>query len=247
MLIVSEQFRCLSSSSSCHFVLCTDRCDVPLGIQDGRITRSMFTASSMYNHYYGPWCARLQAQNRGQTRGGWIAKYRNTKQWLQVDLGTVSIVKRIATQARYDANQWVTSYTVSYSNNGVRFFPYKQARRTRVRMFLFVSTWLVREGHMRRLTLFYRVAGCPSRQDKANPAFWFDTRGGKIGLYCLLEFFPLGSASHIINFLMTELVRSRTCPTSGHLCWRLVSKALYTVYSNFWPQSFKRWIALSSG
>ncbi|CAH3022884.1 unnamed protein product [Porites evermanni] len=109
-----------------------DRCDVPLGIQDGRITRSMFSASSMYNHYYGPWCARLQAQNRGQIRGGWIAKYRNTKQWLQVDLGTVSIVKRIATQARYDANQWVTSYTVSYSNNGVRFFPYKQARRTRL-------------------------------------------------------------------------------------------------------------------
>lgn len=139
MLIVSEQFRCLSSSSSYHFVLCTDRCDVPLGIQDGRITRSMFTASSMYNHYYGPWCARLQAQNRGQTRGGWIVKYRNTKQWLQVDLGTVSIVKRIATQARYDANQWVTSYTVSYSNNGVRFFPYKQARRTRVRIFLFLS------------------------------------------------------------------------------------------------------------
>lgn len=138
MLIVSEQFHCLCSSSSCHVVLWTDRCDVPLGIQDGRITRSMFTASSMYNHYYGPWCARLQAQNRGQTRGGWIAKYRNTKQWLQVDLGTVSIVKRIATQARYDANQWVTSYTVSYSNNGVRFFPYKQARRTRVRMFLFL-------------------------------------------------------------------------------------------------------------
>ena len=89
----------------------------------------------MYNHYYGPWSARLQAQNRGQTRGGWVAKYRNTRQWLQVDLGTVSIVKRIATQARYDANQWVTSYTVSYSNNGVRFYPYKQARRTRVSHF----------------------------------------------------------------------------------------------------------------
>ena len=178
MLIVSEKFRCLSSSSSCHFVLCTDRCDVPLGIQDGRITRSMLTASSMYNHYYGPWCARLQAQNRGQTRGGWIAKYRNTKQWLQVDLGTVSIVKRIATQARYDANQWVTSYTVSYSNNGVRFFPYKQARRTRVRMFLFVSTWLVREMHMRRLTLFI---------------VWLVARAGKIKRILRSDWIPEGA------------------------------------------------------
>lgn len=91
----------------------------------------------MYNHYYGPWSARLQAQNRGSTRGGWVAKYRNTHQWLQIDLGVVSIVKRIATQARYDANQWVTSYTVYYSNNGVRFLPYKQARRTKVRQFQF--------------------------------------------------------------------------------------------------------------
>lgn len=109
-----------------------DRCDVPLGIRDGRVTRAMFTASSMYNHYYGPWSARLQAQNRGSTKGGWLAKYRNTRQWLQIDLGATSRVKRIATQGRYDANQWVKSYTVSYSNNGVRFYPYKHGRRVKV-------------------------------------------------------------------------------------------------------------------
>ena len=109
-----------------------DRCDVPLGVRDGRVTRAMFTASSMYNHYYGPWSARLQAQNHGITRGGWVAKYRNTRQWLQIDLGTTSRVKRIATQGRYDANQWVKSYTVSYSNNGVRFYPYRHGRRVKV-------------------------------------------------------------------------------------------------------------------
>jgi len=109
-----------------------DRCDIPLGFQDGRVTRAMLTASSMYNHYYGPWNARLQARNRGQTRGGWIAKYRNRKQWLQVDLGVVTRVKRIATQGRYDANQWVKSYTLSYSNNGIRFIPYRRGRRVQV-------------------------------------------------------------------------------------------------------------------
>lgn len=92
----------------------------------------MLTASSMYNHYYGPWSARLQARNYGSTRGGWIAKYRNTHQFLQIDLGISSRVKRIATQGRYDANQWVKSYTVSYSNNGVRFFPVKHGRRVKV-------------------------------------------------------------------------------------------------------------------
>ena len=114
----------------------SDTCDVPLGVQDGRVTRSMFTASSMYNHYYGPWCARLQARNHGSTRGGWIAKYNNRKQWLQIDLGAASRVKRIATQGRYDANQWVKSYTVSFSHDGSRFYPYREGRRTRVSTFV---------------------------------------------------------------------------------------------------------------
>ena len=123
----------LNSLSDVYLFSCiVDRCDVPLGIRDGRVTRAMFSASSMYNHLYGPWSARLQAQNRGSARGGWIAKYNNRKQFLQVDLGTTSRVKRIATQARYDANQWVKSYTVSFSNNGVRFFPYRHGKRVKV-------------------------------------------------------------------------------------------------------------------
>lgn len=109
-----------------------DPCDVPLGMQDGRITPSMLTASSMYNHFYGPWNARLHARNYGSTRGGWIAKYRNRNQWLQIDFGTKSRVKRICTQGRYDANQFVKSYTVSFSVKGYKFVPYKEGRRTRV-------------------------------------------------------------------------------------------------------------------
>ena len=116
------------------FMVYTDPCDVPLGMQDGRINKGMITASSMYNHYYGPWSARLQARNYGSTRGGWIAKYRNTHQWLQIDLGITTRVKRIATQGRYDANQWVKSYSVSYSNNGVRFFPVRHGRRVKVKL-----------------------------------------------------------------------------------------------------------------
>ena len=101
-------------------------------MQDRRVSKGMLTASSMYNHYYGPWSARLQARNYGSARGGWVAKYRNRNQWLQIDLGVATRVKRIATQGRYDANQWVKSYTVSYSNNGVRFFPVRHGRKVKV-------------------------------------------------------------------------------------------------------------------
>ena len=110
----------------------SDPCDVPLGMQDGRVSKGMLTASSMYNHYYSPWNARLHARNYGSTRGGWVAKYRNRNQWIQIDLGVVTRVKRIATQGRYDANQWVKSYTVSYSSDGSRFYPVKHGRRIKV-------------------------------------------------------------------------------------------------------------------
>lgn len=123
---------CYYRSWSFSLLLVVDKCDVPLGIQDGRITQSMMSASSFYNRYYGPWSARLQARNHGATRGGWLARVNNNRQWLQIDLGAKSVVKRISTQGRYDANQWVTSYTLSYSQNGVRFYPYRENRRTRV-------------------------------------------------------------------------------------------------------------------
>ena len=59
-------------------------------------------------------------------------RYNNARQYLNIDLGTVSRLKRIATQGRYDADQWVTSYAVSYSMNNIRFIPYKEGRRIKV-------------------------------------------------------------------------------------------------------------------
>lgn len=112
--------------------LYVDHCSMPLGMEDGRITKSRLRASSMYNTYYGPYNARLQARNYGSTRGGWIAKIRNTQQWIQVDLEKVATLKGLATQGRYDANQFVRSYIVTYSRNGRRFVPYREGRRTRV-------------------------------------------------------------------------------------------------------------------
>ena len=115
-------------------------------MQDDRVSKGMLTASSMYNHYYGPWNARLHARNYGSIRGGWVAKYRNRNQWIQIDLGVVTRVKRIATQGRYDANQWVKSYTVSYSSDGSRFYPVKHGRRIKVTVSSIYSQILISAG-----------------------------------------------------------------------------------------------------
>lgn len=53
---------------------------------------------------------------------------------LQVDLGSRASIVATAIQGRQDTNQWVTSYTVTYGDDGIRFRNYRSGRRG-VRMF----------------------------------------------------------------------------------------------------------------
>ena len=111
----------------------SDRCDMPLGLEDGRVPDPLIRASSFYNYYCGPFNARLNRRRYGRQGGAWCAKKRDRRQWLQVDFGALSTVSGVATQGRQNSAQWVTSYYVSYSRNGYKFAPYREGRRTRVR------------------------------------------------------------------------------------------------------------------
>ena len=113
---------------------------MPLGMEDHRILAGHLRASSSYNYNHGPDRARLNIYNsRGRT-GAWVARYRNTHQWLQIDLRQLSLIKGIATQGRREAHQWVKSYMISYSRRGVRFRMYNAYGRVKVRtMELIVS------------------------------------------------------------------------------------------------------------
>ena len=48
-------------------------------------------------------------------------------QWIQVDLGQITMVTKIATQGRQDNNTWVSEYKVSYSFDGGYFKFYRRA------------------------------------------------------------------------------------------------------------------------
>lgn len=103
-----------------------------MGLEDRRVHRGQLSASSQYNYNHGPDRGRLNQRNtRGRT-GAWVAKARNTKQWLQVDFERKTTLTGIATQGRYEAAQWVTSYIVKYGDDGQRFRDYRQYGRTRV-------------------------------------------------------------------------------------------------------------------
>ena len=105
---------------------------MPLGMEDQRILSGHLRASSSYNYKHGPDRARLNIYaGHGRTEA-WVARYRNTKQWLQVDLRQMSIIKGIATQGRREAHQWVRSYHLSYSRFGSRFRAYVAYGRVKV-------------------------------------------------------------------------------------------------------------------
>ena len=111
----------------------SDRCDMSLGLEDGRVPDPLIRASSFYNYYCGPFNARLNRRRYGRQGGAWCSKRRDRRQWLQVDFGALSTVSGVATQGRQNSAQWVTSYYISYSRNGYKFAPYREGRRTRVR------------------------------------------------------------------------------------------------------------------
>jgi len=56
----------------------------------------------------------------------WSSQFNDANQYLQVDLGAAKPVNGILTQGRYNHDQWVTSYKLSYSTDGTTWLNYPQ-------------------------------------------------------------------------------------------------------------------------
>ena len=108
------------------------RSRLPLGVEDRRIPDGSFEASSSWDRNHGPKRSRLNMLRRRSRRGAWSARHNNRRQWLQVDIGASARVIGFGTQGRQDANQWVTSFKISSSRNGLRFVYYKEKGRVKV-------------------------------------------------------------------------------------------------------------------
>ena len=87
-----------------------------LGLEDGRIQHVAMSASSAYNDNHSAKLGRLNLEaKRGIYAGAWCVLTSDANQWLQIDLGGGTTVTKLATQGRQDADQWVTSYAISYN------------------------------------------------------------------------------------------------------------------------------------
>ena len=114
-------------------------CNRSLGMESGKILDKQITASSEWDSIHAAHQGRLNFQEvveGGVARksGSWKALTRDQNEWLQVDLlREESVVTSVATQGRNrnpfwgPHSQWVKSYKLQYSNNGVDFEYYKDA------------------------------------------------------------------------------------------------------------------------
>ena len=105
---------------------------MPSGIEDGRIQESAMTASSIANNSHATDRARLNLVAASGKAGAWCAKVNNVNQWLQIDLGTLTTVTKVATQGRQDNSNWITSYSLSYSLAGSFWAQYTVQGRKKV-------------------------------------------------------------------------------------------------------------------
>ena len=102
-------------------------------MESGKIEDYRITASSVWNAQHGAANARL---NFAKNSGSWSSRRNDLNQWLQVDFKYTATITDILIQGRGRLNQWVRSYTVSYSNDGHSFNPYQRSGKTKVRLIL---------------------------------------------------------------------------------------------------------------
>ena len=92
-------------------------------MESGDIPDSAITASSSANaNSYAPSVGRLHFLSAGSGKyGSWAAAANNLNQWFLVDFGSWAQISAVLTQGRQDSNQWVKSYSLTYSYDGVFF------------------------------------------------------------------------------------------------------------------------------
>ena len=96
-------------------------------MESGLLPNSAITASSVFRtSKHGAWLARLNNVPKGTFSGAWVAASNEAGQWLQIDLGEERLLTNFATQGRPSFPQWVTSYTILFSSDSVKWEEYKE-------------------------------------------------------------------------------------------------------------------------
>ena len=95
------------------YILYAAVCFEPHGAESGKLPDMFFTASSDAGAGSEPWEGRLNGA------AAWCAGDNDANQYLEIDLGRISTISRVATQGHPVSSYWVTQYGLSYSTDGI--------------------------------------------------------------------------------------------------------------------------------
>ncbi|KAL9953929.1 hypothetical protein ACROYT_G041405 [Oculina patagonica] len=157
----------------CH-VAADKECQPALGMETGSILESQITASSIHSAHFSATKGRLRTATGG---GCWATGVNDVNQWLQIDLlSQYTEVTSVATQGRINYDQWVTSYKLQYSNDGVNFQYYKEQGQNADKVFV---------GNTDQNSVVYHVLKPPikARFILFRPVSWFAHISMRVELY----------------------------------------------------------------
>ncbi|CAH1788463.1 unnamed protein product, partial [Owenia fusiformis] len=85
---------------------------------------SQITASSEFDYRYSAPRGRINTEPEDDLAGAWVPRFNEPGQWIQVDFEEPTLISGVVTQGREDQPQWVQSFIVLISEDGVNFTPY---------------------------------------------------------------------------------------------------------------------------
>ncbi|KAK3754505.1 hypothetical protein QZH41_019346, partial [Actinostola sp. cb2023] len=114
-------------------------CASPLGMQSNAIPNSAITASSSLSNGHISWRARLRNYpampfQSSIDSAAWLPASNNVGDYLQIDIGRVVNVTKVATQGRpyHQANQYVKKYRLAYKRTDTQWMDYREANTVKV-------------------------------------------------------------------------------------------------------------------
>ncbi|EDO35608.1 predicted protein [Nematostella vectensis] len=105
---------------------CEDCLPSAMGMESGAISDSAITASSFFSDNLRPFNGRLNRPS------AWASATRSPGEYIQVDLGRVTTVTKVATQGNPGYYEWVNSYKISYSSDLSTWQVYREGGQEKV-------------------------------------------------------------------------------------------------------------------
>uniref|UniRef100_A0A8C8SY85 Neuropilin n=1 Tax=Pelusios castaneus TaxID=367368 RepID=A0A8C8SY85_9SAUR len=172
------------------------QCNVPLGMESGRISNEQITASSTYSDKrWTPQQSRLNSDDNG-----WTPNVDSNREFLQVDLRFLTILTAIATQGAISRETqngyYVRSYKLEVSTNGEDWMMYRHGKNHKVfQANTDVTEVVLNKIHTPVLTRFVRI----------RPQVWHNGIALRVELYgCRITDSPCSNMLGMLSGLISD-------------------------------------------